>query len=343
MNSKLHLVLDIETEARDWFVRLRSETVSAEDIAEWETWLRAGPAHGAAYDRVAEAWTIAATVTLEQPTRAQLAADTYDGSIAVRQWAPSRPRSSRFAWGAVAAAMAACIAAVIWTQSPAPEMAQTQQIITARAQHRDALLPDGSKVVLGGMTMLEVNYGRSRRTIVLQSGEALFRVVHETSRPFVVETALGDITAVGTAFDVNVGATAVVLSVSEGVVSFDPAALRFKAVDGKPMRVSAGERLLINAAGARVVRIDPGLPPSWTEGRLEYRNQALELVLDDVNRYSDQPIRLGDPALRNLAYTGTVSLSGIAPWALGLGEVFPLVAEKTQDGAIILKRKNPAP
>ena len=35
---------DIETQARSWFVRLRDDSVTAEEIGEWEAWLRADPA-----------------------------------------------------------------------------------------------------------------------------------------------------------------------------------------------------------------------------------------------------------------------------------------------------------
>ena len=346
MNTKPHLGFSVDTQtcegqAREWFVRLKGDAVSAEDIAEWEAWLRADPAHGAAYDRVTEAWSLAAAVAVDMASSAEIARDTYDGSVPVAQWRP-RPARARVVWSMAGLAVAASVAAALWFGAPVPDILETQQIATARAQHKDAVLSDGSKVALGGMTTLDVAFGRDRRTIVLQAGEALFRVAHERSRPFVVETAFGDITAVGTAFDVNVGAATVVLSVSEGVVSYDPGAALVKA-GRKPMKIAAGQRLVIDANDARVARIDAGVPPSWTEGRLEYRNQALELVLDDVNRYSDQPIRIADPSLRGLAYTGTVRLTGITPWALGLGDAFPLVAEKAQDGAIVLKRKISSP
>lgn len=331
---------DIETQARSWFVRLRDDSVTAEEIGEWETWLRADPAHGQAYDAVAAVWAMTEAVTLRPPSAAELSADGYDSAVPVVEWRFRASRRKPLVWVGAALAAAASIAVVLWTQAPLPGVEESRQITTVRAQHKDEVLPDGSKVVLGGMTSLRFTFARDRRTIVMQSGEALFNVVHERSRPFIVKTVLGDITAVGTAFDVNVAGSAVVLSVSEGVVAFDPAAARST---GTAMKVAAGQRLVIDADGARLMQAEAGRPPSWTEGRLEYRSQALALVLDDVNRYADAPVRLADPVLGTLAYTGTVRLAAIGQWAVGLGDVFPLTAEKAADGSILLKQKKFSP
>lgn len=331
----------IENDAREWFVRLRDEAVTPEDIVAWEAWLRADAAHGAAYDAIAEVWMLAEGVALPRPFAPHVASDGYDGSETVEAWRARNPARRALMRRMGGLALAASIAAVVWVRVPPLENVETSEIATARAQHKDAVLPDGSKIMLGAMTNLKFTYAADRRTVVLQSGEALFSVVHEKSRPFVVKTALGDITAVGTAFDVNVGAGTVVVSVTEGVVSVDPAAVH--NARGGAVRVAAGQKLAIDPSGARLARIDAEGPPSWMQGRLEYRNQALEQVLSDVNRYSDQPIRLSDPALRALAYTGTVRLSAITPWALGLGEVFPLEAEKAPDGTIVLTRKKATP
>ncbi|MEH3160166.1 MAG: FecR domain-containing protein [Sphingomonas taxi] len=67
-------------------------------------------------------------------------------------------------------------------------------------------LDDGSTVTLGAQTVLTVGFTRERRQLALERGEALFEVAHDRSRPFVVQTPFGAVTAVGTAFDVAVGA-----------------------------------------------------------------------------------------------------------------------------------------
>ncbi|NWO96408.1 hypothetical protein GY976_25075, partial [Escherichia coli] len=56
------------------------------------------------------------------------------------------------------------------------------------------------------------------RRLRLVAGEALFKVAHDKSRPFVVETRHGEVVAVGTMFDVSVGKGEAKVTVVEGVV-----------------------------------------------------------------------------------------------------------------------------
>jgi transmembrane sensor len=334
---------DFEAQAREWFVRLLDDDVGAEAIAGWEAWLRADPINAMTYDRVAEAWSVSGPAPLAPATPSQIRSDAYDGAVPISQWRQRHKGRLQLVWSTGAVAAVACLAAVGWTWRPAPAPVQPQQFATMRGEHAQAMLPDGSSIALGGMTALEVRYEIGRRSIVLRGGEALFKVAHAPDRPFVVATALGDITAVGTAFDVDVGTDMVVLSVTEGVVSVVPADLSpgsTPAAGPTSLKVAAGQRLVLDRHGVHLARLDAeAVAPTWMEGRLEYRNQPLSAVLEDVNRYADQPIVLADPALGELTYTGTVQLTDTAAWASGLAGAFPLDVHRDLDGKIILRKK----
>ncbi len=152
------------------------------------------------------------------------------------------------------------------------------------------------------MSAANVSYNRHRRAVSLERGEAVFEVAHDRSRPFVVSTPLGEITAVGTAFNIDIVDSAVELLVTEGVVKVDP---KFSQPDGKPslkenwLQVSAGQRLQIDGARKRLVLYEPGATPSRTlrDGRLEYRDEPLQSVIQDVNRYALHPIRLHEASI----------------------------------------------
>ena len=75
----------VAAEAREWFVRLLDDDVSADEIALWQAWLARSPAHRTAYDRVTDAWTFGGAAA-DRPTIAELAQDRYDGSTTVAQW-----------------------------------------------------------------------------------------------------------------------------------------------------------------------------------------------------------------------------------------------------------------
>ena len=330
---------DPDHRAREWFVRLLDEDVSRADLDAWQAWLEEDPAHLDAYQRIVDVWSAAGAATAPRPAQSELAADDYDPRIPVETWLrhQRRGRSPRLVWVSAAAALIAVVAWLGWGQIfREPEASRLQ---TLRGQELHATLDDGSKLALGGQTRVEVRYSRTARKVQLIGGEALFTVASNPRRPFVVETPLGTMTAIGTAFDVDVDQKVVTLYVTKGEVAVRTER-RGDPGDPPDLSVVAGERLQITraATGMRVLKERDAMPPSWLEGRLAYRAEPLERVLEDVNRYAPKPIALADEQLGKLSYTGTVRLDQIDAWTRGLSAVFP-VAVDSQPEVVWLKKR----
>ena len=317
-------------EAREWLVRLLDEDVSAEELGRWQAWLARSPAHRAAYDRVADAWSLGGGGRVATPSAAELAADDYDGSVAVAAWKRPRP-VRRFRPSLIAASVAVAMlgGSAVLLNTPAGE---AQAITTARAEHKQSQLADGSQVEVGAMTGVQVRISDERRDVKLDKGEAFFRVAHDPARPFVVKTPFGAVTAIGTAFNVDVGTDQICITVSEGAVVVRPSGLF-----SRPVRVEAGQRLVADASG--VVVAASAAPVTWTQGRLEYRAEPLRAVIEDVNRYAEHPVVLRDPAVGELAYTGTVRLDATGDWARGLPAAFPLTVSRGAGGVTVISSR----
>lgn len=320
----------VAAEAREWFIRLLDDEVSADEIALWQAWLARSPAHRAAYDRVTDAWTLGGA-SADRPTIAELAGDPYDGSVPVADW---RGKPQRRAWrpALIAASLAVAMIGGAATLNVLAPGGEAQAITTARAEHKATALADGSRVQVGAMTGVQVRLSAERREIKLDRGEAFFQVAHDESRPFVVKTPFGAVTAAGTAFNVDVGGEQLCITVSEGAVVVRPAGLF-----SRPVRVEAGQRLIADASGITVAAAPSEV--TWTQGRLEYRGEPLRSVIEDVNRYAEHPVVLRDPTLGELAYTGTVRLDAAGDWAQGLPAAFPLRVAQGEDGVIILSAR----
>ncbi|WP_165837093.1 FecR family protein [Phenylobacterium hankyongense] len=338
----------MDARAREWFVSLLQEDVGREDLLAWGEWLEADESHRAAYERVEAAWALMQSAEVEAPTAEELALDRYSVSLSVGRWRKAQRGALRLI-SPVAAALGAvlllAVAGGLWSDA---RIHPSQQFKTQRAEHMEAQLADGSHVRLGAMTTLKVAFEGHRRTVGLNAGEALFQVAHDRQRPFVVHTPLGEFTAVGTAFDVNIESRAVTLTVTEGIVSVAPDpnldAVREDPAARSAIQIHAGQRLRMERDGARLILAmsdDPG-GAAWTSGRLEYRNASLRSVIDDVNRYATTPIVMADADLANLQYTGTVQLQAADTWVLGLPVAFPLTVELSNDGQFVLRRKTPA-
>lgn len=335
----------VDQDAREWFIRLLDGDLGNGEIEAWQDWVEV-PDHRAAYDRVADAWALSGLSSVQRPTWARLIFDRYYGAISVAGWRAqqaSRLQLTKRIAGVVAVASVACGAWVWWDVGGGRP---AQEIATARAEHKEAFLSDGSTVQLGAMTKIEVKYRWRRRAIEMDKGEALFEVAPDKSRPFVVETRAGSIRAVGTAFDVHVGTSDVTLVVTKGVVRFEPQRKSAGIAGGLEgdIRITAGQTLVLDQTGARLTRATGGMQarPAWLDGRLEFRDQDLSVVLEDVNRYAPAPIVIKDREIGRLTYTGSVQLDAIRVWASGLPAAFPLIIED-HPGNIVLRKKTSSP
>lgn len=339
-------VRDIEREGREWFVLLLDQDVAREDLVAWEAWMEADPAHADAYQRAVEAWSAADLASAARPTAAELAQDHYDPAVPVRTWRMRRRgRLSLVAVSAVAAALVA-FAGYYGLGQGGGWRGEDSQLFTARAEQLDVKLSDGSGVRLGGMTSLNVKFNGRTRLLEMPRGEVYFEVASDHARPFVVNTPLGDITAVGTAFDIDVGKDIVTLHVTEGVVAVRAevrprARLAVRKPDAQTLKVAAGQKLQMEKVGSRlmVAQHDEAFSPTWTKGRFEYRNEPLRLVIEDINRYSAQPVVIADAALGDMTFTGSVEVDDTASWLRALPRAFPVDIQTDRQNQIVLKKK----
>ncbi|HLY51574.1 MAG TPA: FecR domain-containing protein, partial [Steroidobacteraceae bacterium] len=116
--------------------------------------------------------------------------------------APRSRGSRRFAWRPVAWAAGVLLAAAgswLWL---AERRASFQQFETATGEQRTFELEDGSVVYLNTHSRIAIRLAADQREVRLLRGEALFRVHHDTNRPFRVYTDDAMVQAVGTQFDV---------------------------------------------------------------------------------------------------------------------------------------------
>lgn len=79
-------------------------------------------------------------------------------------------------------------------------------------------LHDGSSVTINANSTLSVaSFEGNSRKVTLE-GEAYFEIAHDESKPFIVHTLKGDITVLGTKFNVKATKDDVVVTVTEGLV-----------------------------------------------------------------------------------------------------------------------------
>jgi transmembrane sensor len=334
-----------------WWVRLRDEDLPPEEISRWLDWCQSDPAHLEAFEKVESLGGRLAA--LDPAARAAMVRELLDEPAPSRRPAARGARGWRPGWSlATGLALAAGMAAVLLGGSllhplHAPQAAaQSVSFVTRKAQGRDVSLADGSRVAIGAESSLAVDYTAASRNLQLRSGEAYFEVEHNPQRPFVVRAGRLKVTAVGTAFDIRKTGDRIEVVVTHGVVDVADAAGPVAGgqtplpKDGV-IRVAAGQLVVAggDSPSLTVRPADRDAATSWRKGSMSFLDEGLGVVVANLNRYSGTEVRIADPSLDGLRYTGTVVQGHEQEWLAAIQKVFPVTARPAADGSILLYRR----
>ncbi len=155
-------------------------------------------------------------------------------------------------------------------------------------------LADGSIVYLtdGGTLTYPGSFEKNKREVSM-TGDALFEVVSNPRRPFIIETPNVVIEVTGTVFNVRSfpSREAFELYVQEGTVEVVCKAneARMAVQAGEMVRLQAGEWQKGTASGVNLYAL-------YT-AKMRFKDEFLSVMLPILNRIGDRPIVLRDPEI----------------------------------------------
>lgn len=190
-----------------------------------------------------------------------------------------------------------------------------KEFATATGEQRAFELDDGSVIHLNTSSRIALRFNGETREVRLLRGEALFRVHHDAARPFRVYTTDAVIQAVGTQFNVYNRPGGTEVAVIEGRVTITPEPHPSIAKFDVPasVRESPATRSVGASEEARVERggllsvhavADVSDVVAWRERRLVFRQETLDHIVAEFNRYSARQIRLEGDNVTGRVYTG---------------------------------------
>jgi len=367
-NTKSTFTKRLEDTARHWFVRIQDDDVDIEEINQWQNWLDAAPQNAAAYEKVVAAWEASDAIVTDtvwnglEESADNDEDDSYDGNVSVMEHLEStaRKKANIQIWQKSARLLSLTAALVTISLVTINEyysgsgLEETSINATAetfirtnRAEHHTAKMSDGSLIEVGAMSKVSVDYSPTKRSIWLEEGEAFFEVASDADRPFVVTTPLGNVTAIGTAFNIKLSNDRIVVTVTEGEVKMDVSrdnAIRLDEGlenDFIAAGVIAGEAVLYTEnTGLEIEHTAPLKENiSWRNKNLGYRTETLKYVISDLQRYSNLKFKITDPRVASMQYSGTVRPDKIDKWLKALPEAFPIEIQTINDVVIIRYRE----
>ena len=246
----------------------------------------------------------------------------------------------------IPAALAAFIVLGLWAPNllRPPPPAWTLYTST-KGQIRRVVLADKSVLRLNGASSVRVVFEDADRRAALGQAEAAFLITPAGS-PFLISAGDREVRMDGGELNVlrqsTAAGPATVLTVRKGQASiYTP-----RRTGGGP----APDDSLTAGPGQQVSWIDGHAPTmravnannafAWETHQLAYDRAPLGEVIADLNRYVARPIRLADPALATLPFSGMLTLEGETGLLRKLEMQLP-VQDQPLAAEIILRRLPP--
>ncbi len=348
-----------ETTAADqaaaWFARQRASPCSETEAAEFAAWLKAEPAHTAAWTQYERLWGRLEGV---RDNPAILAIREQARRTAERQ---SRLRNRRRTAAALAASVLVSVGALWAVKDSVIRVVRTPPLAQAPAAAAPAsllirnastdigersllVLADGSKVTLNTASAVRSDYSGRERRVTLVKGEAFFDVAKDPTRPFIVSAGARQVIAVGTAFDVRLQDRQLQVTLVEGKVRVitapAAAATNAPAQPGSSVNLEAGSALVARDDGeAQIEQLDTGRVTSWRSGKLVFEGERLADVVAEMNRYSREQLVIAEPALQQRKVSGVFEPTDGAAFAKAL-EAYG-IARATRQSAATIELRSP--
>jgi transmembrane sensor len=328
--------------AAEWDVRLRSHSCTDADRDAFKEWRDADACHSEAFKRLQLALSTLRHASDHPELRAlRELAHISETRLSGRRW---------IAWSTLVAGLAAAaiVVATYPNRSPStpsstaasPVLASSKSVeqgITLRTDPREVTttaLPDGSSVTLNASTRIDFQWLANERRIRLVSGQALFRVAKDPTRPFVVTVGDRTVTALGTAFDIRMDADKVQVTLLEGRVAVRGTG---RAAEQPTLELRPNQQLVAVDGDLPTVRaVDVAITTAWAEGQIYFTDQALPDAVAEMNRYSAQHIIIADPALSQFRINGMFRAGNQEGFVSALASYYPIDSRRDEQGRIVL-------
>ncbi|OXA88065.1 FecR family protein [Flavobacterium hibernum] len=168
------------------------------------------------------------------------------------------------------------------------------------------ILSDGTKVWLNSKSSLKypVIFSGNTRDVTLE-GEAYFEVSKNPHSPFTVKTKSGNVTVLGTHFNVSAYQEdkKFETTLAEGKVKISPIN---KTQKNESVVLKPGQQASVRNEVLRVVEVDPFVSSAWKDGKFYFENENLKNILDKMERWYNFNVRFEQKSLEQIKFTGIV-------------------------------------
>lgn len=315
----------LQREATDWLILLTSGEATRTNLLALQAWCRQSPSHAEAFASASRLWralgpALDAASRTEEQTAAYLVPRTQ-----------SRRIGRRAALGGLLAAGGAGLYVLanpplgLW-----PSLSDlASDYRTGIGEQRRIPLRDGVAIELNTASSLNLAGSAGVERMELISGEAAVSVGADALAPLVIAAAGGESLARMASFNLRHFGSTVCVSCLSGQVEV--------AYRGRTLTLVERQQATYGEEGLSPVQpVDPAAVTAWRERVLIFRNERLDRVIAEVNRYRRGRIILVNSALAERQVTARFKLDSLDDVVTQIRDVFGAQARQLPGNTILL-------
>ena len=190
--------------------------------------------------------------------------------------------------------------ALIFVLPIAYDSLTTETLVTQTTDFRTLQLPDGSTITLnaGSQIKYKKDFNTDHRSLTM-TGEAYFDVQNGNT-PFVIQTNQGQVTVLGTSFNVRSREDGFEVGVNEGIVKVSN--------DSKSVILHKGQMIGVdsNFDEKNLQNISYTNYPDWMHEKLVCEQTPLSEVCDEIERTFGISFEFANPSFSDITVTGVI-------------------------------------
>jgi ferric-dicitrate binding protein FerR (iron transport regulator) len=176
----------------------------------------------------------------------------------------------------------------------------TETLVTQTTDFRTLQLPDGSTITLnaGSQIKYKKDFNADHRSLTM-TGEAYFDV-QKGNTPFVIQTNQGQVTVLGTSFNVRSREDGFEVGVNEGIVKVSN--------DSKSVILHKGQMIEVDSKfdEKNLQKISYTNYPDWMHEKLVCEQTPLSEVCDEIERTFGISFKFANPSFSDITVTGVI-------------------------------------
>lgn len=350
----------IEASAASWIAALDRGLQPMEEV-ELDKWLEESPLHGEALVKCASMWDL---LDVLEPIAKLFPME--EGDFGAAHSAEASPQvfvqpGTPWLKFAVAASLLMAMGALTYSFIPvSPEQAgyvtQTPvnpTVITPAAQPQTQAvryqtevgevsaftLDDGSQVELNTDSEVIVSFSEQQRDIKLVKGEAFFTVAKNPNKPFVVEVGEERVTAVGTAFSIDLSSpVGTEVFVTEGKVRVNRANSERRS-SYPELFLTPGQKVFISETEANIsTDLSSDSLLAWRQGMLVFEGESLAEVILEIDRYTPMSFKIVDQSIAEIPVGGFFKTGDLEQLLLVLEQNFGVSSYRLGEEILLSKK-----